>query len=626
MLGGLTVVNSASFLFIPYLFKGSQVIGKSPPNDSNRKTKETKEEDKKESKDDKEVQSFSFNSEFLSSVQKKFLASISSFSLEQRYLLFFSSSFCFLFFLGKVSKFRTLYARKLQDLFARQIRSQIFYAVFSSKRRTFDPAVLVQKSINDVQIVSESLANIFFGMIRGTVIGVGGLAAILYYFPNLAVLTSLYIIAFGLKGKQYNNLIQQAAKEQISFLENISSQLGHIGEKNKTVFLAKGEKFFDGFFQRDLEINHDKVLNIAKLRGKYIMFIETFGIGYILSIICYGTYLVSVGSLAPENLALSIFAIYAAIGLRSVNFNLNELKEKMGILESLEEFFQAELIKRSFLTKPAAEFGYYIEFEQFLRNSGSIVEREISSESIMNLEEKKEDFLLKQRNPTDVVINKLHIINRGLKEDVSSEIYIEDLTIAKNSFKAIEGKSGIGKTTIFNIINGFREAQKGNVDFVKEDNDREVRNFYFTQNPEVFPHNFIFNIMIANLELVNYVMSLEGFSKEDKFLVLFKEIKRSLMKANLWEKALSVGLTSSVENLSGGEKQRLVFARMFFSNADVLYMDESMASLDIITYRKIVGELKKFGLNRTILFISHDKQLVEDLCGDNRYEVTSKNN
>lgn len=37
-----------------------------------------------------------------------------------------------------------------------------------------------------------------------------------------------------------------------------------------------------------------------------------------------------------ENMALSLYALYAALGLRGVNFGFTELKEKLGILSSLE--------------------------------------------------------------------------------------------------------------------------------------------------------------------------------------------------------------------------------------------------------------------------------------------------
>lgn len=64
---------------------------------------------------------------------------------------------------------------------------------------------------------------------------------------------------------------------------------------------------------------------------------ETFGIGYLLSIICYGTYKVAIGDLLTEDLSLSLYAIYAALGLRAVSRGYTELKEKNGILNSLEE-------------------------------------------------------------------------------------------------------------------------------------------------------------------------------------------------------------------------------------------------------------------------------------------------
>ena len=107
--------------------------------------------------------------------------------------------------------------------------------------------------------------------------------------------------------------------------------------------MSDSQSFAENFFSKTLSRNHDKIIQLADLKGKQIFFLETFGIGYILSIVCYGTYLVATGDLRTENLALSIYAIYAAMGIRSMNFGYTELKEKTGILNEMEDSIGIEL-------------------------------------------------------------------------------------------------------------------------------------------------------------------------------------------------------------------------------------------------------------------------------------------
>ena len=57
--------------------------------------------------------------------------------------------------------------------------------------------------------------------------------------------------------------------------------------------------------------------------------------------------------------------------------------------------------------------------------------------------------------------------------------------------------------------------------------------------------------------------------------------------------------------LSGGQRQRLSIARAIYTNKDVLIMDESTSSLDVITEKQIIDSLIKSKLNKTIIFVTH---------------------
>ena len=61
--------------------------------------------------------------------------------------------------------------------------------------------------------------------------------------------------------------------------------------------------------------------------------------------ITYGTYLIATGNLLTQDLSLSIFALYGAIGLRRLNTGFIELREKLGILDTIENFFKMDLLE-----------------------------------------------------------------------------------------------------------------------------------------------------------------------------------------------------------------------------------------------------------------------------------------
>ena len=80
---------------------------------------------------------------------------------------------------------------------------------------------------------------------------------------------------------------------------------------------------------------------------------------------------------------------------------------------------------------------------------------------------------------------------------------------------------------------------------------------------------------------------------------------------------LNVGLnylTLSRESgtLSGGEAQRINIARTIYSNRKLIFFDESLNNLDMITSKKILDNLKKMQLGKIIFFITHDLRLLSD--------------
>lgn len=190
-----------------------------------------------------------------------------------------------------------------------------------------------------------------------------------------------------------------------------------------------------------------------------------------------------------------------------------------------------------------------------------------------------------------------------LDVDIQKKLEFFELDIkftVGNGLLAIQGMSGSGKTTILNCISGIKTPDKGNIRlnnrifFSSNDNinmkikDRNVG--YVFQNYALFPHmtvkeNILFGV---NKKYTDYEKELSYISDMMKI--------RHLMDKYPSE-------------ISGGEKQRVAFARAMIIRPDILLLDEPFSALDEDLKEDIYKDLLniKKSQNIPIILITHNK-------------------
>lgn len=217
--------------------------------------------------------------------------------------------------------------------------------------------------------------------------------------------------------------------------------------------------------------------------------------------------------------------------------------------------------------------------------------------SIMNDEKfKKEKF------------GKTHINNfKGNIEFRNVSFSYDDNTVLKDiNFKinakediAIVGKSGAGKTTIFNLINKMYVVDKGkilidNKDINELDKDSIRSNItIINQSP------YIFNLSIKdNLKLIKEDLTEDEMINACKLACLDNFINSLPQK---YDTIIGEGGI----NLSGGQKQRLAIARAFIQNSEIILFDEATSALDNETQNQIVNAINNMKNKFTTIIIAH---------------------
>lgn len=187
------------------------------------------------------------------------------------------------------------------------------------------------------------------------------------------------------------------------------------------------------------------------------------------------------------------------------------------------------------------------------------------------------------------------------------EIFEEfNLTIPTGKKVAIVGKSGQGKTTIFNLLLRYFDSDAGVIlvddipieDFTEDSLRENIA--IIRQEP------FIFNkTILENLKIIDPYMSLKKIRNACKLA----EIDEYIMSLpNKYDTMIGEGGI----NLSGGQKQRLAIARALLKNSKIILFDEATSALDNDNQSKIKQAIDNLVKDHTIIIVAHRLSTIID--------------
>lgn len=177
-----------------------------------------------------------------------------------------------------------------------------------------------------------------------------------------------------------------------------------------------------------------------------------------------------------------------------------------------------------------------------------------------------------------------------------------DCTIRKGEYIGIRGSSGIGKSTLFNLLLGFLKPDGGEIRIDGVLLSAENRKLWHRRIGYVPQGVFILDGTLAE----NVALGCCDISKE--------KVKRILRQVRLdeWVDELPQGIDTllgeSGARLSGGQKQRVGIARALYKEADILLLDEATSALDTATeceINEMICGLRNDYRGLTVLSIAH---------------------
>ena len=181
-----------------------------------------------------------------------------------------------------------------------------------------------------------------------------------------------------------------------------------------------------------------------------------------------------------------------------------------------------------------------------------------------------------------------------------------NLEIAEKTKVAFVGETGSGKSTIIKLIAGLIKPQSGKIQVdgvdlnkIKLDSYYEHLS-YLSQDSPIFDgtlkENIVFDKDISDEKIIEVLKLVEL----EKF---YSKLKNGL-QTELGEKGILI---------SGGERQRISLARLFFDDSKIIILDEATSAMDNITEEKVMENIMEKLNNRTFIIIAHRLNTIKNV-------------
>lgn len=175
---------------------------------------------------------------------------------------------------------------------------------------------------------------------------------------------------------------------------------------------------------------------------------------------------------------------------------------------------------------------------------------------------------------------------------------LEDVTISiyKHDFLGIIGPNGGGKTTLLKVMLGLITPERGEVNVLGGDPERNRRHIGYVPQHTLFDHDFPISVMDVVLT---------GRAGQ-KLFRRYTDQDRKLAYDTLKMVDMLPFAERQIGKLSGGERQRVFIARALVTEPEVLLLDEPTAGVDAHIQTEFYEILEKLKEKMSIVMVSHD--------------------
>jgi ABC-type transport system involved in cytochrome bd biosynthesis fused ATPase/permease subunit len=436
-----------------------------------------------------------------------------------------------------------------------------------SEALSWPPRKLQQKSRQDLELtIVDGVSGLCIGVIGYSIFAFSEFFLLLILFlpvifitpPITLAILFLVLLMFSFLFKIIGNLAQSSGREYQESFFDAKDFVRNTGELSKEIWARGNSLAFIGDFRR-------KVSRAAQANARdfHIQQMPKFAMEFVF-------------------LILGVILIIGFVGVSSI-----DLGKSVGLVSFL--------MVTGFRILPS-----------YLRLQGSLIvvrtcigQSKSFLESILSKEFSGKNFVpdtkLSSIYPPEINLKSVSYSYHGSEKKTIADF---SMTIAAGEKIVVRGPSGIGKSTLVDLILGFIKPDLGSIEFVNADKDFAAS--YMSQSTTL-----IRGTLTANIAL--------GINPPDEYEVarLFKELQLDrVFNSNKGPNEIELDHRGS--GISGGELQRIGLARALYGSPSLIVLDEPTSSLDADSQQIISEALMKLK-NVTLIIIAHSSW-PEEIC------------
>ncbi len=421
---------------------------------------------------------------------------------------------------------------------------------------------MVSRMTNDTSVtmnlLSSEMAELFAG-----ILSIAGSVVILFFLDvpmTLVLLSSIPIMIFIIM--PISRIIYKISFEQQEKMSELSGFLAKVLGEIRLVKAYNAEKKEYDFGIKHLTALYHNGLRLAKIEAILLPVLSTVTTLMIVGIVGFGAYRVSQGLISSGELlafVLYLFQVVAPVG--TIGRYITSIQSASGSTQKIFEILD--------------------QTEEALHETPASSDRPLSGD--------------------------LEIKNLYFKYDQTPVLKNISLQLRPYTTTAIVGASGVGKSTLFYILERFYTPDQGEITLdgihYQDISLKEWRRMfsYVSQDPQIFSGTIRENLLYG----------LEKEIDEEKII-------EACIQANCYDFIMNFPNGYDTElgergiNLSGGQKQRIAIARALLRDTPFLLLDEATANLDSESEKAIQKALDELMDSRTTIIIAHRISTIEN--------------